>query len=711
MLLPGGRPNTANDVPVNATQIPIALRQWAQVENLETPAALKFFKQGVDAYLDKRYDSALELMPGEQEAKATSVADYILVYRAKINLMMDHDREALEGFRLLEKQYPESPLLQDALLGQCQALLKMQDAPSALSVLNNPRLRKNSDALYYQARAFELAGQKVKAVELYLQLYAGYPKAEFGALAERNLLALSPAALKGKGSYKARLQRAEGLLKANDTRGSRRLLLALGPLMAPDSASSQKRSLLLADAEYRLGRTAMALPLLRKVTAADPAMHAKALRLEGFCYRKSEKEQALLAQRAKALRLYPQSPDTEELCYSAATYFDVNYESTKAWEAYKILYEHFPKGRHTERAAWKLALFHYFEKEYGEAAAGFWRYLQAYPNPTSAAAAMYWMGRCYEMLGGSENARYLYRRVQALANDSYYGQCARASEASLVRSGNTEFTPVSTIVFEHVIATCDAIRLQVAFLPEPGRTVIPSIERARQLWSAGLPDMAISELRWTIQHSPQDEKPLSYIMARIHASTDDYQRGISGLRGIFPDYASMPIAALPDEAWQLLFPVPHWDIVSAEAAKNQLDPSLLMGLIRQESAFNEKARSSADARGLMQLLPATASRLARQARIPRYTAEKLFQAETNIILGTRYLDFLMQRYGKTELALAAYNAGSTRVDLWLKEFGDVDMPEFVERIPFSETRGYIKQVLSNQALYGLLTSSAAPGTR
>ena len=223
--------------------------------------------------------------------------------------------------------------------------------------------------------------------------------------------------------------------------------------------------------------------------------------------------------------------------------------------------------------------------------------------------------------------------------------------------------------------------------------------------------MAISELRWTSQRFPQDDKPLSYIMARIHASNDDYQRGIAGLRGIFPDYASMRIAALPDEIWQLLFPVRHWDIVSAEAAKNQLDPSLIMGLIRQESAFNEKARSSADARGLMQILPATASKLARQARIPRYNAKKLFQAETNIVLGTRYLDFLVRRYGKTELALAAYNAGSTRVDLWLKEFGNVDMPEFVEKIPFSETRGYIKQVLSNQALYGLLTSSAAPGTR
>jgi soluble lytic murein transglycosylase len=692
-------------------QIPLALRQLAQVENLEAPAELKFFKQGVEAYLNKRYDSALDVLPGERDAKATAIADYILLYKAKANLMMDRDKEALEGFRAIEKQFPESWLLQDALMGQCKAFLKLQDAPAALSVLNNPRLKKNSEILYYQAKAFELEGQKEKAAGLYLRYYVEYPKADFEALALRSLLTLSPAALKGKRSYTVRLQRAENLLNANDTTGARQLLLALGPIAAPDSASLQKRSLLLGDAEYRLGKTEMALSRLRKVTAADPSTHAKALRLEGSCYRRSEKEQALVAQRDKALRLYPRSPDTEELCYSVATYFDVNYESAKAWEAYKVLNEHFPKGRYAQRTAWKLVLFHYFAKEYGEAASGFWRYLQAYPAPASSTAAMYWMGRCYQMLGSLENARYLYRRVQALANESYFGLYARTAETSLAKSGNTETTSVAGIAFDQVITTCDALRLPAAFLPEPGRAVLPSIERARQLWSAELPDMAISELRWASQRFPQDEKPLSYIIAKIHASNDDYNRSIASLRGIFPDYIGMPVAALPDEIWQLLFPMHHWDVISAQAAKSQIDPSLVMGLIRQESAFNENACSRANARGLMQILPATASKLVRQIRIPRFSAKKLFQPETNIALGTYYLASLVRRYGRIELALAAYNAGGTRVDLWLKEFGDMDMPEFVEKIPFSETRGYIKQVLSNRALYGLLTSSAAPETR
>ncbi len=109
----------------------------------------------------------------------------------------------------------------------------------------------------------------------------------------------------------------------------------------------------------------------------------------------------------------------------------------------------------------------------------------------------------------------------------------------------------------------------------------------------------------------------------------------------------------------------------------------------------------------MQILPSTGSRLALQAGIRGYRANKLFQAETNIILGTNYLSSLIKRYGKLELALAAYNAGGSRVDLWQKKFGEVDMPEFVEQIPFSETRGYVKQVLGNRAFYALLTSPAS----
>ncbi|MBN1571114.1 MAG: transglycosylase SLT domain-containing protein [Acidobacteria bacterium] len=695
----------SRDIAENPEQLPSRLRQLSQVDGLKVPDAIKAFKLAIDNYLREDYAAALDSLPDEQAANTAGVADYILFYRAKCRLNLERDKEALHDLRLLENRFPDSPLIEDALMGQCQALLKLNDPMPVLDIMKNPRIPRDSETAYYQARALELSGEKEKAIEGYLSLYSGYPKSSYSALAERHLLVLSPGALKGGRNYKARLTRAEALLNANDARAARTLLLALGRVKAPDPASSQKRNFLLADAEYRLGRTSTALTLVRKITATDPVLHSRAVLLEGRCYRKLKREQSLLSQRDKALKLYPNSRETEELCHLVATYFDLEYKHAKAREAYRVLSDHFPKGRYAERALWKLALFHYSAKEHREAAREFWRYLLAYPKPVPAGSAMYWIGRCYELLGGSQNAGYLYRRAQALVNNSYFGQCARRAEASLKKSAKTESVSIPGIDFEKVIHICDAIQHPAILLPEPGSAALPAIERARLLWAAGLQDMALFELRSASNQFAHDEKAIAYIMSWIHGSKNDHLRAIQTARSIFPDYANQPVSSLHDDFWRLMFPAPHWSIITAQAKKNQLDPCLVLGLIRQESAFNEKARSVANARGLMQLLPSTALTVARNARIRPYSAQRLYQAGTNIPIGTRFLASLMQRYGKAELALAAYNAGGTRVDRWLKEFGGVEMAEFVERIPFGETREYVKRVLDNQAIYSLLISS------
>jgi soluble lytic murein transglycosylase len=710
-LFPAGIPNTPKEACGNPVQIPASWRQWLQADPLPAQEIFKNLKQGIDKYLREQYAAALETLPSEQDAKNTSIGDYILLYRGKANLMLERHKEALNDFLLLESQYPDSALLHDALMGECQSLLELSDPKPVLLILKNPKISSDSESLFYQARALELAGEKEKALDLYLQIYSQYPKSKFSPLAEHNLLRLSPAALKGKRGYSARLQRAANLLEAKDAARARMLLLALERVSAPDSQSSQKQTLLLAEAEYRIGRTSLALARVRKVPAADPVIHAKAIRLEGTCYRKLDRTQALLAQRDKALKLYPESPDTEELCYSVATYFDVNCDTSNAKEAYRLLTERFPKGRYAERTLWKSALFPYFEKDYGEAARRLWHYLHIYPNPISAGPAMYWLGRCYEKTGNSKNARYLYNRVQALANDSYYGQQARDAEATLGKSGQTNEPEIAGVDSAKVITTCDGIRLPAVLLPDPSKASLPIIERARMLLAADLPDLAASELRWGIRQYPQDEKPLYYLESRIQTGENNLTAAIAHMRKAFPDYGNQPVTSLPIEVWQLLFPMEHWGIISAQADKTGLDPALILGIIRQESAFDEEARSSADARGLMQILASTAPKIARQVRITRYTSKKLYQPETNIILGTHFLASLLRQYGKTELALAAYNAGNSRVDRWLKEFGNGDMAAFVEKIPFSETRGYIRQVLSNQARYRLLANTAAPAKR
>jgi soluble lytic murein transglycosylase len=695
----------------NLGQLQAARYGQAQPDLPSLKETLAAFKRGLDLYLDKRYAQALGALPNEQEAKASLLGDYFLLYRGKSNLMVEQLREALGDFRLLRNQYPNSPLVEDALTDECQVLLKLKDPRAVLALLGSSKIDPNSETLYLKARAHQEAGEKEEAIELYLRVYSSYPGSPSSPLAERYLLSLSPKALAGRSNYGARLERAEGLLKAADSRKARALLLTLGRVSAPDSASSEKRNLLFAEAEYRLGRVSAAIPYFHKVTAADPALHARAICLEGMCYRKLDREAALLAMRDKALKLYPGSPDTEELCYSTATYFDLNYEPARAREAYRIFSQAFPKSQRAERALWQLSILSYQAKQYDKAALDFWNYVLAYPNPLQAGPAIYWMGRCYENFGDSGNAKYLYMRAQALANDSYYGQRAREAEAALKEPADDKTAAISGIDFNQVIRTCNGIGHLPVSIPAPGDVVAPVIERARALAMADLPEFALSELRWGIRRYPQEAKALSYIMSLVHESAKNCNGAIASLRKIFPDYISRPASSLPDDVWQRLFPVRHWETISSQAARNGMDPTLILAVIRQESGFEEKAKSRANARGLMQILPSTGRQLARHARIARYSVKKLFDAETNITLGTRYLASLLQEYGRPELALAAYNAGTRRVDRWLEEFGDKDMAQFVEQIPFSETRNYVKQVLSNKIRYDLITPAAMSASR
>lgn len=701
-------PGTAHP---EGSELPVALQQWTHIDSLPSTDGLKTFKRAVELYLNERYTAALEVFADPLATKATALGDYVLFYRAKCNLMLERTSDALSDFRQLESRYPDSPLIREALLGQCQILLTLNEAKAALAILDNPKVGTSSETLYDQAKALELAGDKERAAEFYLRVYSRYPGSKYSPMAEHYFTSSSPGAFRGERHYEERLERAETLISSGELRAARVILLTLGKVSAPRPTSSEKRNLLFGEVEYRLGRASTAIPYFRMVTAADPTLHAKALYLEGVSSRKLDREQAFLALRDRILKLYPRSADAEELCYSVATYFDVNHDPSRSREAYSLLYQAFPKGKYAERALWKLAMYPYFEKDYGEAALGFWKYLVSYPNPLSTAQAMYWMGRCYQKLGDSESALYLYGRTRALTNESYYGQLAREAEKSLEKAGKNARVLVSGIDFNQVVATCDGIGLPAVEFAEPDPAGAQVIERARQLMAVDLSDLALTELRSGMARYPQNEAALCYLMSRIYFSKTDFEAAIATLRRAVPDYNGRPLGSLPSELWDILFPVRHFGTISEQAGKFKIDPNLILGLIRQESAFAEKARSKANARGLMQVLPSTGRILARGAKITRYNPGKLYQAETNIILGTRYLASLLQQYGKPELALAAYNAGDSRVDRWVKEWGSLDMAEFVEQIPFGETRAYVKQVLSNKARYSLLTSSSAAAAR
>jgi soluble lytic murein transglycosylase len=167
-----------------------------------------------------------------------------------------------------------------------------------------------------------------------------------------------------------------------------------------------------------------------------------------------------------------------------------------------------------------------------------------------------------------------------------------------------------------------------------------------------------------------------------------------------PNYFTVSLPDLPRPYWEALFPKAYWTDLRKYSAQNGLDPYLVASLIRQESEFNALALSRANAVGLMQLLPKTGRTVARQMKLKGYSAPQLFTPAVNLQLGTRYFKDMVDKYnGQFEYALAAYNAGTDRVADWLGQGHYRDAQEFVESIPFTETREYVQAILRNASVY------------
>jgi soluble lytic murein transglycosylase len=184
--------------------------------------------------------------------------------------------------------------------------------------------------------------------------------------------------------------------------------------------------------------------------------------------------------------------------------------------------------------------------------------------------------------------------------------------------------------------------------------------------------------------------------AHALAGTDQASRSIALGRRALDEIGRSP------ENYRLYFPVLERETLTSSSKENGLDPALVAALIRQESNFNPQATSPVGARGLMQLMPDVGQTLAAAKGIRPWDADLLYEPATNIRLGTAHLQGLAHRYSDVVKVLAAYNAGESRVEKWSTKTGAGDPEVFTERIPFVETRDYVRSILRNRAYYQAL---------
>jgi soluble lytic murein transglycosylase len=356
-------------------------------------------------------------------------------------------------------------------------------------------------------------------------------------------------------------------------------------------------------------------------------------------------------------------------------------------------------------------------------AIGAWTELaEIYPDTGNAQRGLYWKARALEQLGRPDRARDLYARLVAESDTSdFYG---RRAHTRLARLGGA---PAG---FETASFGAQA-RAEAGIAPQPWR-LDPRLRRAKQLSDLGLDRLALRELELAgrtgfgraglaqLAQLAQDIPPRRDRLALegvILGRQGNRAASVQLLRQAYPALGGPRQATVPAEVLYAYYPLEYRDSLAAHARAQGLPPSLVAGLIRQESAFNPSATSRVGASGLMQLMPATARETAARLRLPAGATggRRLENPEINLRLGTAYLRQVIDMFdGDLELALAGYNGGPNRIRrLWNEAGPQASLDEFVEQLALSESRDYVKRVLvlsdSYRQLYPSLGGTSAAG--
>ena len=223
---------------------------------------------------------------------------------------------------------------------------------------------------------------------------------------------------------------------------------------------------------------------------------------------------------------------------------------------------------------------------------------------------------------------------------------------------------------------------------------------------------AAAEL-WSLQDRLPHARGALIGLSKAFFDLGDYYRSLILVLRNYQPYLDGQSRETPADLWVLAYPQGYWDSIAAYSKKYGQDPYFIAAIIREESQFQATALSPAGARGVMQVMPQTGEWVARNVSVPGFDRSRLFEPDMAINVGTWFISHLMKRFKNDPLLVAAaYNAGPEAVTSWLNRNGSATMERdvFVESIPFSETRGYVKKVLRNYAeykrIYGKTTSLA-----
>lgn len=629
------------------------------------------FVLGLAALRQGNGEEAVALL-AQAEQSLPLVGDYAAFYQVEALMKLARYGEAAAKAATIPVSYPASLLVRKSHKLRLDCLVAAGDFPAALKgsqafIEKYPSGRDSVDALFLEGRSREATGDKSGAAQVYRSIWLNSPLAPQAKQALERLRELE------KGGVTAAPFTAEELLRRASAQAAQNgfsqslQTLQTIPQQGQPAAVLDRVTLRTGLNHYRMRSWKSAEKSLGKASASGiPAIRSEArFWLAKTLERLDQNERALAMFMELAQEGKKQEFAADALVEGAGLRKGMG-RYGEAAALYERVIREYPESKAVPRATWEAGWCRYLAGEYPQAATLFRALLN---DDALREKALYWLGRTLESSASPESA------------DQF---------ATLLREYPSGFYATWYREQKGIGDTREGIDRKEEAAPAP----LPAMyDKPRLLASLGLADEARGEAA-AIRRKNGDRKGQLPFLARLYREMGDYPSVIALFQQNRPP--SWEKDTLP--LWSAGYPLAYSQQVARHSSANSLSESLVYALIRSESSFAPAVKSRVGAVGLMQLMPSTARATAREHE--GFSPDLLTTPDYNIMLGTRYLRQLLGGFGGDLVySVAAYNAGSTSVERWKKRFKGLRKDEFIESIPYPETRDYVKKVYAAAGIY------------
>jgi soluble lytic murein transglycosylase len=585
------------------------------------------------------------------------ITEYILYHRAKANQSLGNYQQATIGYNKILSDFPQSPLNDIVLLNLSMIHLRYKryvEAENIYQNLINGEKDPEQKAFYLYRIAFIQKSQKKyeEAQKNFIKLWTDYPTSKYGNPSYKEALSIQ-----SKHGLKLRITETDYLKRAQIFFASSQWKSAIENY----NKSIQTQTVLINKAVCYINsdQYSQAIAILNNIESA------RSTYWRANVLSKQNKNTSAANTYMELYAKYPKSYLAPEALFNAAKLHEINKNNEKASNIYELLITKYPKSDFAEEGSWNLGWIYYKKGDLNRAKKTFSAFINA-GSSFNASRSEYWTARILESLGLAEQAIKIYNSLASKYFPSYYPYLAR------LRTG------YDTVIISSPIEIISK------------DSANPNRAKAELLIELGMLDnarMEVDKINKTAKNSND------YVdMSVLYSKVDDFYNSIKVVQGI-----DHPIAL------QLSYPQGYREFVEMYSKRYGVDKYMIYSIIREESRYQADVVSPAKAIGLMQLLPVTGLNTAKDLGIKNFKKDDLYKPDININLGTHYFKTVLDEFGGNVFyALGSYNAGPHRVTEWIGRNPNLDMDEFVEEIPFRETRNYVRRVLRTYGAYKVI---------